>query len=406
MNKKLKSIVMALAICVLGYTQIGCQSDNIKNENKQEVKNYSTQFDSEDKNNQNSNTNNYDSNNTASKVEKISSNSEIHFIDTGNSDAILIIKDNEAALIDGGDNDDESLVSSYIKKQGISELKYVFATHLHADHIGGLDKVVKDIKIDNLYVSNGDANSKTYKDFINAAISQGLYPSVPLLGSKFDLAGSTFEVLSVANTNDPNNNSIVLLYTNGNDKLLLMGDAEKEIEKNLNVEKVDLLKVGHHGSNTSSSKSFIDKVNPQYAVILVGENNKYGHPPKEIMDMLKKKSIEVHRSDECGDIIFTSTGNGLKVECKKGSYNSDLNIEENKSENIIEIENNISSIQSENINSNKSDENSNIETNNSQTVYWSKSGTKYHSDSSCSGMKSPIAGTIEESQRTPCNKCY
>ena len=117
MNKKLKSIIMALAICVLGYTQIGCQSDNIKNENKQEVKNYSTQVDSEDKNNQNSNINNYNSNNTTSKVEKLSSNSEIHFIDTGNSDAILIIKDNEAALIDGGDNDDENLVSSYIKNK-------------------------------------------------------------------------------------------------------------------------------------------------------------------------------------------------------------------------------------------------------------------------------------------------
>ena len=146
MNKKLKSIVMALAICVLGYTQIGCQSDNIKNENKQEVKDYSTQANSENKNNTNSNINNSDSNNVVSNVHKLSSNSEIHFIDTGNSDAILIIKDNEAALIDGGDNDDESLVSSYITKQGISKLKYVFATHLHADHIGGLDKVVKDIK--------------------------------------------------------------------------------------------------------------------------------------------------------------------------------------------------------------------------------------------------------------------
>jgi len=407
MNKKLKSIVMALAICVLGYTQIGCQSDNIKNENKQEVKDYSTQANSENKNNTNSNINNSDSNNVISNVHKLSSNSEIHFIDTGNSDAILIIKDNEAALIDGGDNDDENLVSSYIKRQGISKLKYVFATHLHADHIGGLDKVAKDIKIDNLYVSNGDASSKTYKDFINAAANQGLHPSVPLLGSKFDLSGSTFEVLSVANTNDPNNNSIVLLYTNGNDRVLLMGDAEKEIEKNLKVENVDLLKVGHHGSNTSSSKSFIDKVNPQYAVILVGKNNKYGHPHKETMDILKQNGIEVHRSDECGDIIFTSTGNGLKVECKDGSYTSDLNVEENKYENIIETENNTSSIQSENINNNnKSDEKSDIETNNPQTVYWSKSGTKYHSDSSCSGMKSPISGTIEESQRTPCNKCY
>ena len=195
-------------------------------------------------------------------MEKLSSNAEIHFIDTGNSDAILIIKDNKAALIDGGDNDDEALVSSYIKKQGISELEYVFATHPHADHIGGLDRVAKEIKINNLYVSNGEADTKSYRDFINEAANKGLYPSVPLLGSKFDLAGSTFKVLSVANTNDPNNNSIVLLYTNGNDKILLMGDAEKEIEQKLNIRDVDLLKVGHHGSHSSSSKPFIDKINP------------------------------------------------------------------------------------------------------------------------------------------------
>ena len=318
MKKTLKSIVMIIVMCTLGYTQIGCQASDIKNENPQEVKDYSTQAQSEYNNNSNSNENNSNDKMSASRVEKLSSNSEIHFINTGNSDAILIIKDNKAALIDGGDNDDEDLVSSYIKKQGISELEYVFATHPHADHIGGLDRVAKEIKINNLYVSNGEADTKSYRDFINAAVSKGLYPSVPLLKSKFDLAGSTFEVLSVANTNEPNNNSIVLLYTNGNDKILLMGDAEKEVEQNLNVGDIDLLKVGHHGSYSSSSKPFIDKINPEYAVILVGEDNKYGHPHKETMDTLKEKGIEVHRSDECRDIIFTSTGNGLEVDCKEG----------------------------------------------------------------------------------------
>ena len=157
---------------------------------------------------------------------------------------------------------DAGIVLAQGKKQGISELEYVFATHPHADHIGGLDRVAKEIKINNLYISNGEAETKSYRDFINEAANKGLYPSVPLLGSKFDLAGSTFEVLSVANTNDPNNNSIVPLYTNGNDKILLMGDAEKEIEQKLNIRDVDLLKVGHHGSHSSSSKPFIDKINP------------------------------------------------------------------------------------------------------------------------------------------------
>ena len=114
MNKTLKSIVMMFIICALGYTQIGCKADNIKNENPQAVKGYSNQVQSEDKSNQNSNESKDDNGNLTSQVEKLSSNAEIHFIDT---DTILIIKDNKAALIDGGDNDDEALVSSYIKNK-------------------------------------------------------------------------------------------------------------------------------------------------------------------------------------------------------------------------------------------------------------------------------------------------
>lgn len=395
-NKILKVISMMLIVCLLGYTQIGCQSKEEEYSNSQLIKEES--YKNEDNVNQ-----------QVSILQTETSNAEIHFINTGNSDAILIIKGNKAALIDGGDNDDENLVSSYIKKQGISELEYVFATHPHADHIGGLDEVAKEININNLYVSNGEAESKTYRDFIDAASSKGLYPSVPLLGSKFDLAGSTFEVLSVDNTKDPNNNSIVLLYTNGEDKILLMGDAELEIEKKLNVGDIDLLKVGHHGSHSSSSKSFIDKVKPEYAVILVGKNNKYGHPHKETMDLLKDKGIEVHRSDECGDIIFTSTGKGLEVNCIEGTYNSGKYSKYNKTENTVQTETNISSYQGnseDNLENKDLNESAVITENNYNTVYWTKSGKKYHSNPECSGMNSPISGTVEESHRTPCSKCY
>ena len=404
-NKILKIVSMMLVVCLLGYTQIGCQSKEYESSNSQIKKEDIYKEDNENTFNENG-----DSVNTqVSILESETSNAQIHFINTGNSDAILIIKDNKAALIDGGDNDDEDLVSSYIKKQGISELEYVFATHPHADHIGGLDEVAREIKINNLYVSNGEAESKTYRDFINAASSKGLYQSVPLLGSKFNLASSTFEVLSVANTNDPNNNSIVLLYTNGEDKILLMADAELEIEKNLNIGDIDLLKVGHHGSHSSSSKSFIDKIKPEYAVILVGKNNKYGHPHKETMDLLKDKNIEVHRSDECGDIIFTSTGKGLEVNCIEGTYNSGKYSKYDKTENTVQIETNISSYKdnSEDILENKDlNETTNITENNYNKVYWTKSGKKYHSNPECSGMNSPISGTVEESHRTPCSKCY
>ena len=135
---------------------------------------------------------------------------QLHFIDTGNSDAILIRQGGEALLIDGGDNDDEDTVVSYLKDIGVKELKYVIATHPDADHIGGLDAVINSIPVENVYVSNGDANTKTYRDFINAMANKNLNPSVPLLGAEFYLGTSKFKVLSAANLKDTNDNSIVL----------------------------------------------------------------------------------------------------------------------------------------------------------------------------------------------------
>lgn len=246
---------------------------------------------------------------------------QLHFINTGNSDSILIRQGGEAALIDGGDNDDEKTVVNYLKDIGVKKLKYVVATHPDADHIGGLDAVINSIPVETVYVSNGDANTKTYSDFINAMSNKNLYPSVPLLGAKFYLGTSEFKVLSAANLNDVNDNSIVLEYTNGNDKILLMGDAGTDIERIIDTKEVDLIKIGHHGSNTSSDMNFIKKINPKYAVITVGKNNRYGHPNKETMQTLKKENIEVHRNDECGNILFKSTGNGLVINCEKGSYN-------------------------------------------------------------------------------------
>lgn len=106
--------------------------------------------------------------------------SEIHFIDTGNSDAILIINDGEAMLIDGADNDDEEFLVRYLKDHGITELEYLIATHAHADHVGGLDAVVSNLHVNTVFVANGDADTKTYRDFINAVMDKGLTPSVPL----------------------------------------------------------------------------------------------------------------------------------------------------------------------------------------------------------------------------------
>ena len=325
---------------------------------------------------------------------------EIHFINTGNSDSILIKDGNKAALIDGGENDDENRVVSYLRSQNVDELKYVIATHPDADHIGGLDAVVNEIKVDNVYVSNGDANTKTYADFITAMANKGLSASVPLLHSKFKLDKSEFEVLSVANQNDPNNNSIVLEYRNGKDKMLFMGDAGREIEKSLDVSDVDLIKIGHHGSSNSSDPSFISSINPKYAVITCGENNRYNHPDKETMDILKNDNIKVYRTDECGDIVFISTGNGLKTSSEEGDYKPGESDNANSSLfNNSTPSNNSAYIESSNDLSKDKDE----------IVYWTPNGKSYHTTKSCRALKrSKIieSGSIEESGKNdPCDFC-
>lgn len=388
--KKINKIGIPLILTFLLVLMTGCESKNTSEiKNKTEVKSYSNEI--ENGKNINSNSDNKEA--------------ELHFIDTGNSDAILIKQGDKAALIDGGDNDDEGKVVNYLKNHGVKELEYVFATHPHADHIGGLDAVINSIPVKNVYVSNGDANTKTYTDFIHAMANKGLYPSVPLLNSEFKLGTSTFKVLSVANTDDPNNNSIVLEYINGNDKVLLMGDAESQIESNINVEDVDLLKVGHHGSHSSSTPSFINKVNPEYAVIMVGKDNKYGHPHKETMDLLKNENIEVHRSDECGDIVFKSTGDGLEVDCKNGSYDSgnEKGYKTSSKKNLIDNKNNTT------LKDNFVSEQQ-VEVNKGEIVYWTPNGKSYHTSNSCptlSKSKTILSGTQEESGKSdPCDRCH
>ncbi|MDV9679038.1 MBL fold metallo-hydrolase, partial [Clostridioides difficile] len=224
---------------------------------------------------------NNQSNNNDSLSSSISSdkNVKIHFINTGNSDAILIQDGKTFTLIDGGDNDDEKLMVDYLNNQGVKDIKYLIATHSHADHLGGLDSVVKNFNIENVFVSNGSAETKSYRDFINALASKDLSPSVPLENNKFYLEDSYFEVLNTNGGDTTNEQSLVLVYTNGNDKVLFTGDAEEGTEKEIlsKLDKVDLLKVAHHGSRSSSSQEFLDKVSPEYAVLLVGKGNSYGH---------------------------------------------------------------------------------------------------------------------------------
>lgn len=257
------------------------------------------------------------------KSEDMKDKISIHFIDVGQADSILIKDEKNAMLIDGGNNEDGDLVVNYLKNQGVKHLNYIIGTHGHEDHIGGLDNVLKSFSVDKIYMPKSTTTTKTFQDVVNATKAKGLTFTEPKTGSEFTLGNMTFKILAPNSTTyeSKNNESIVLKGTYGNTSFMFTGDAEEISEKeilkqNYNLH-ADLLKVGHHGSDTSTSDEFLNAVSPKYAIISVGKNNNYGHPKEKIIDKLKKRNIPTYRTDEKGTIIATSDGTSIEFNFEK-----------------------------------------------------------------------------------------
>ena len=215
----------------------------------------------------------------------------VYFIDVGQADSILVKNQNDALLIDAGNNEDGQDVVDFIKDKGITKLDYVIGTHPHEDHIGGLDDVINsDLKIENLWMPKIQTNTKTFEDVLDAVKNKGLKVTAPNKGDSFEIGKAKCEVMtdSILNKDNLNLSSIVIRLEFGNNSFLFMGDAEIANEKTRTWMKTDVLKVGHHGSNTSSSESFLKQINPTYAVIMAGKNNSYGKKKKKILDRLAK----------------------------------------------------------------------------------------------------------------------
>lgn len=236
----------------------------------------------------------------------------IFYFDVGQADSILIQTNNENMLIDAGNNADGENLVEFLKNQNITKFKYVFGTHAHEDHIGGLDNIILHFNVDHFYMPDVVSTTKTYEDILTALEQKQLKYEVPQIGDKLNMGDLIIDVIYIGNesSNNLNNTSIVLKLTYKNIKLLFMGDLESNVEKNIldNDLKSDVLKVGHHGSNTSSSKDFIEKVKPSISIISVGKNNKYNHPKKSTIELLEKYDSKVLRTDELGTIILTSDG--------------------------------------------------------------------------------------------------
>lgn len=251
------------------------------------------------------------------------SNFEVHFIDVGQADSALIECDGETMMIDGGNVADSNVVAAYLKKEDITELNYVVCSHAHEDHVGGLSGALSVTKADNIYAPKTEANTKAYKNFKKKAEEQNVEIKHPNVGDEIQLGSSTVEFLGPVDENgkDLNSTSIVLKITYGNTSFLFTGDAESDEEEEILNSGADLkstvLKVGHHGSRTSTSYPFLREVMPQYAVISVEKGNSYGHPNEETLSKLSDAGVEVYRTDESGDIVMTSDGNSISITTSK-----------------------------------------------------------------------------------------
>ncbi len=247
------------------------------------------------------------------------SNFEVHFIDVGQADSALIECDGETMMIDGGNVADSNVVAAYLKKEDVTELNYVVCSHAHEDHVGGLSGALSVTKADNIYAPKTEANTKAYKNFKKKAEEQNVEIKHPNVGDEIQLGSSTVEFLGPVDENgkDLNSTSIVLKITYGNTSFLFTGDAESDEEEEILNSGADLkstvLKVGHHGSRTSTSYPFLREVMPQYAVISVEKGNSYGHPNEETLSKLSDAGVEVYRTDESGDIVMTSDGNSINI---------------------------------------------------------------------------------------------
>lgn len=240
---------------------------------------------------------------------------EVHFIDVGQGDAALVKCGDAAMLIDAGENDKGTLVQNYIRKQGIKSLDYLIVTHPHSDHCGGADVIVTKYDIDTIIMPNYAADTASYRDVIQALDGKNYRVTEPVAGDVYKLGDAEFTIVA-PNSGDygdnANNYSVGILLEHGGNKFLFTGDAEEEAEEDIAANGMDIsadvLKIGHHGSRTSSSKEFMDAVSPEYAVISCGEDNEYGHPHAATLNTLRGMGVKVFRTDEQGSLIAVSDG--------------------------------------------------------------------------------------------------
>ena len=247
----------------------------------------------------------------------------VHIIDVGQGDGIWIDTGNENIVIDAGNKGQGKTMIAYLEQHGVKELDAIISTHPDADHVGGLADVINHFPVKAVYAPRVTHTTQAYKEFLEAVKEQQLSIKVAKQGVTINSTAAGVNMTFIGPTkdyakNDLNDWSAVLELTHGQKKFLLTGDAETPAEKDMLaagvVEAVDVLKVSHHGANEASTSDYLTAVKPQYAVISVGEGNRYNHPTASALERLKASGAKILRTDEHGSIVFTSNGKSIAVE--------------------------------------------------------------------------------------------
>ena len=224
-------------------------------------------------------------------------------------------------LIDAGNNEDGENIVNFLKEKGINEIDYIIGTHADEDHIGGLDDIVSKIDtIGKMYIPTVGESGTDYKNAIKAAEEKNIILENPVVGDTFSLGEANCEIMSAMEEEgvSDNDSSIVLQMNYKQTSYLFMGDAEKAVENSRSWNKVDVLKVGHHGSNSSSSEKFLEQVKPQYSIIEVGKDNSYNLPSSKAIERLENSGSKILRTDmangnNVGSFWLTSDGTGIDI---------------------------------------------------------------------------------------------
>ncbi|MBU3089866.1 MBL fold metallo-hydrolase [Clostridium gasigenes] len=249
----------------------------------------------------------------------------VHYIDVGQGDSILIQVNNKNLLIDAGPKDAKENLLTYLDSIGLSKLDYIIATHPHEDHIGSMSSVINKYEVGKFYAPKVEHTTSTFEKMVESLITKDLKINIIKAGiDTIDLGkGTNVTVFSPSKEEYSNLNdySPIIKIEYGNNSFLFTGDAEVEVEKevlskNPNI-KSDVLKLGHHGSSTSTSKTFLNAVNPSIGVISAGVDNKYGHPTNKTLTLLNTNNIKFYRTDLDGTIVLSSNGTEINRIPKK-----------------------------------------------------------------------------------------